>query len=162
MNKQEIRSMLEQSEIDNLPLPVLEEESEKEYYSSALGAWQNSRGLEYMELNNYKEAKKMFKKAINTYWHCYSDVWEFSPALYNPYYNLAKCYYFSGRPKGAIKAFLDALQASRSFRRWDSDNYFWYLELNIYIQIGRIYVELKNEEMALFYHQKAVEYLYKH
>lgn len=161
MNKQEIRLLLEQAEIDNLPLPASPEENEEEYYNAALGAWQDDRGCEYVESGNYEEAEKMFKKSINTYWHCYSDLWDIPPAIYNPYYHLAKCYYFSGRSKDAIKAFLEALEASKSFRQWDSDNYYWHLELDVYIQIGRIYVELGNQEMALFYHEKAVEYLNK-
>lgn len=159
MNKQEIRLLLEQAEADTLPLPVLQESSDEEYYSVALGTWQDGRGCEYVELGNYEEAEKMFRKSINTYEHCYSELWEVPPTSFNPYFHLAKCYYFSGRFKDAIRAFLEALEASKSFRRWDSDNYYWNLELDIYIEIGRIYVELGDEEMALFYHETAVEYL---
>lgn len=157
LNKQNYRWLLEEAEIINMPEPV--SQPEEELHSIALGDWLTERGIEYMEMRSYEEARDKFDKAIETYSKCYDDLYETPIELYNPYILLAKCDYLCGSLKYAIKAYLKALEVSRLFRMFDSDNYYWHIDLDVFIAIGRIYVELGDEEMALYYHERAVEYL---
>lgn len=157
MNNHEIRLLLEQAEIDNLSEPTLPEE--EEYYNSALGDCQYKQGCEYLRIGNYEDAEDMFKKSIETYNNSYDEHCETPVQIYNPYIQLANCYILEGKIQDALKVCLKTLNVVKAFREFDSDNYYWPLEFDLYIKIAKLYVALDQEEMALYYHEKAVEHL---
>ena len=160
MNSQNIRSLLDQAELDSDTTPI-EHNVDQEPPSVAFGDWLYQQGVAKMDDDDYASAEDYFKRSINIYSQCYDDDTEIPCEILSPLITLGDCYSSNCQDKEALTAYKRALDITLEFRKIDRDNFFWRPELDIYIRWGQLYADAGNEEMALYYHEKSVEHLQK-
>ncbi|MDO5571363.1 MAG: hypothetical protein Q4F97_07850 [Bacteroidales bacterium] len=115
----------------------------------------------YFDEEDYDKAIYFFSKSIESYKNVYNDEFEFSPEIFNPSMKPAECFLKQNNPSEAVNVYLNTLNLFKEFSINDTDNYYWYIQLELYVKIGRVYASLNNKEMALYYFERAKEYLNK-
>lgn len=160
-----IREMIICKNLDDILFDGIEKYARQEimegkgYLSVPLAAYQYDRGCRCLDRGMIPEAEELFLKSIDSYRRTYDDQTETPVQIYNPHVKLAQCCRISNRNKEAVKWYLEAIRVFDEVFRYDEEKQYWYLKLEIYIELAKLYVGTGNRERSFEYYERALEYL---